>query len=440
VRYIFTIISIFCASLSAQTTADFEYCGHDKLVEDAKANHPAEYQEWENAYIKMAQSSRLQRRGIVEDTTFTLRVVVHLVYSNSTENISDALIHSQIQVLNESFGHYHADTANVRTLFKSRAGDIGIRFELAKTDSNGNPTTGIVRQVTTKSSFGSARTDVKFRKDGGSDAWDPTRYFNIWICDLSAGGSDNLLGFATPPSTHPFWTATGSGAYPLNEQGAVLHYKIVGVNNPLSSQVTSNPDKGRVAVHEVGHYLGLRHIWGDGLGSTGCTVDDFIEDTPNQSRSSNFACNKNSNTCNTGSDDEPNMVENYMDYSGDDCMVMFTAQQRTVMRSALTKYRPNIASKTEINRTYVRDDFTTSLNVYYNNDDRLTIDVNDDRLTDYSYSLYNLAGQKMGKDLPLNNTSQEVNFRNFADGLYVLQIKVKNQEEPILTQKVQNIK
>ncbi|MDA8895930.1 zinc-dependent metalloprotease [Bacteroidia bacterium] len=437
-RVLGLIICLLCSPLFSQTGVNtFEYCGHDSLATEAKRNHPVEYERWEKEYKKMAAKARVQRRGFVSDTTFTLRVVFHVLYSSNIENLSEVLIQSQVKALNEAFGHYHEDTADVRAIFKDRAGDVGIRFQLATVDPNGNSTNGINRRATSVTSFGRNRTDVKFTRDGGVDAWDPTRYFNIWICDLSTGGFDNLLGFATPPSTHSFWTGTGSGAYPLNEQGAVLHYKVVGVNNPLANQVGSRPLKGRVAVHEVGHYLGLRHIWGDGTNATGCSVDDFIEDTPNQRRSSNFVCQKTNNTCFTAND-ELDLVENYMDYSGDECMVMFTTQQKSIMREAITKYRPNVVAKTDIVDQYIRDDFTTAFKVYYNQNGDLSIDVSDDKRSAYSFILYDLAGQKISDATPLLQTRQEVNFGSHADGLYILQIIDNSTNELLLTQKVQH--
>ena len=175
------IISLFCSPLFSQTGANtFEYCGHDSLVIETKRNYPEAYEQWEKAYRNMASKARVQRRGFVSDTTFTVRVVFHVLYSSNIENLSDALIQSQVKALNEAFGHYHEDTADVRAIFKKRAGDVGIRFQLAIVDPAGNPTTGINRRATSITAFGQNRTDVKFTRDGGVDAWDPTRYFNIW--------------------------------------------------------------------------------------------------------------------------------------------------------------------------------------------------------------------------------------------------------------------
>ena len=181
-RVLGLIICLLCSPLFSQTGVNtFEYCGHDSLATEAKRNHPVEYERWEKEYKKMAAKARVQRRGFVSDTTFTLRVVFHVLYSSNIENLSEVLIQSQVKALNEAFGHYHEDTADVRAIFKDRAGDVGIRFQLATVDPNGNSTNGINRRATSVTSFGRNRTDVKFTRDGGVDAWDPTRYFNIWV-------------------------------------------------------------------------------------------------------------------------------------------------------------------------------------------------------------------------------------------------------------------
>ena len=123
----------------------------------------------------------------------------------------------------------------------------------------------------------------------------------------------------------------------------VLHYPIVGSNNPQNGDDgISGNEMGQACVHEVGHYLGLRHIWGDPIGGSGCSVDDGISDTPNQNAASQFTCNYNLNSCTDSPINYPDMVENYMDYSNDACMNMFTANQSIVMRSVLELARPGL--------------------------------------------------------------------------------------------------
>ena len=196
--------------------------------------------------------------------------------------------------------------------------------------------------------------NVKSSSTGGVDAWDTSKYLNIWVCNIEDSFLGQVLGFAYPPTdvnevlenvdldTVPDWPTEG---FTQNQdlQGVVLHYPVVGSNNPQNQDDgISGNEMGQTCVHEVGHYLGLRHIWGDPIGGSGCSVDDGISDTPNQNAASQFTCNYNLNSCSDTPEDYPDMVENYMDYSSDACMNMFTNNQSIVMRSILELARPGL--------------------------------------------------------------------------------------------------
>lgn len=228
----------------------------------------------------------------------TIPVVFHVVYNNSTENISDAQINSQLQVLNDDFRRLNSDADGTW----SQAADAEINFCLATVDPNGNATNGITRTSTTQTSFGT-NDQVKFNSSGGKDAWPASDYLNIWICDISGG----ILGYAQFPG--------GSAA----TDGVVNDYQYFGT----TGTATAPFDLGRTLTHEVGHYLNLRHIWGDG----GCSVDDFVSDTPT-SDAPNYGCTPTHVSC--GSTD---MVQNYMDYSDDACMNLFTLGQKSRMQA-----------------------------------------------------------------------------------------------------------
>ncbi len=230
----------------------------------------------------------------------TIPVVFHVVWKSVSENISDAQLQSQLDVLNDDFRRMNADATNQWP----QAADSQIEFCLASVDPSGNATSGIVRVKTKKRSFSYTNDGVKFASSGGSDAWPTGDYLNIWVCNLSNG----LLGYAQFP---------GSGA--ANTDGVVNDYAYTGSGGSAQSPY----DLGRTATHEVGHWLNLRHIWGDG----GCGVDDFVGDTP-ESDASNGGCATGHVSC--GSVD---MVENYMDYSYDACMNLFTAGQSSRMQA-----------------------------------------------------------------------------------------------------------
>jgi Pregnancy-associated plasma protein-A/Secretion system C-terminal sorting domain len=276
---------------------------------------------------------------------YTIPVVFHVVYNTPEENIPDSVIMNQLTRLNEDYARMNADTSNMRAEFMPVAGATQIQFILAGIDPQGNPTNGITRTSSATASFGSFAalfgdfTDlekVKSTADGGHDAWDQTRYLNIWICDMSVGGQAFLLGYATPPVNLPNWPP---GSVPGNlGDGVVLQYQCVGSNNPNDLGIANYDVLGRTAVHEVGHYLGLRHIWGDG----DCTMDDGVNDTPDATEASAQDCNMNSNTCNAdvvGLGDLHDMVENYMDYSAETCQNSFTEQQAALMHGVLENQR-----------------------------------------------------------------------------------------------------
>lgn len=255
--------------------------------------------------------------------TVTIPVVVHVVYNNATENISDAQILSQIDVLNDDFRRNNADAVFTAAGFLGVAADTEIEFCLASVDPSGNPTTGITRTSTTKTSF-STDDKVKQTSQGGIDAWDRDSYLNLWVCDLSGG----LLGYAQFP---------GGAA---STDGVVCDYQYFGT----IGTATAPFDLGRTATHEVGHWLNLRHIWGDD--GTSCAGSDLVADTPNQADET-YGCPSTTRiSCSNGPNGD--MYQNYMDYTDDACMNIFTSGQKTRMQALFSPggARASIATST----------------------------------------------------------------------------------------------
>jgi hypothetical protein len=235
----------------------------------------------------------------------SIPVVVHVIYNNSTQNISDAQINSQLTILNNDFRKLNADRTAVPSVFTSLAADCEINFCLAQRTPSGTATTGIVRVSTTTTSF-IDDDRMKSSSTGGDNAWDATRYLNSWVCNLGGG----LLGYAQFP---------GGAA---STDGVVVNYTAFG----NIGTATSPFNLGRTATHEVGHWLNLRHIWGDATCGS-----DLVTDTPTQS-TSNFGCPSfPSVTCSNGPNGD--LWMNYMDYTDDRCMYMFTTGQKTRMQA-----------------------------------------------------------------------------------------------------------
>jgi hypothetical protein len=283
-----------------------------------------------------------------ERAVLTIPVVVHVVYKTSVQNISDAQILSQIDVLNEDYRKLNADVANLPSAFSSFAADCEIEFQLAVRDPDDLPTNGITRTETTASGF--SGDEVKSSAQGGKDPWPASRYMNIWVCNLTGG----LLGYTYPPGVGP------------SIDGLVIGYRYFGRVGTLSSVY----NKGRTTTHEIGHYLNLEHLWGTGAANANCNADDGVSDTPKQD-SENFGCPQFPLvSCNNGPNGD--MFMNYMDYTNDACMFFFTNGQKTRMRAALQGSRASLLSSDALTPTVpgVAELGMTMLQMYPNPADR----------------------------------------------------------------------
>ncbi len=253
---------------------------------------------------------RIKEKQISEDfdeTVITIPVVVNVVYHTPEENISDAQIQSQIDVLNEDFRLLNSDASNLPFAFSSLKADCRINFCLAKRDPNGCPTTGIRRRETDKSVFTSDFDHVKFNSSGGLDNWDRTQYLNIWVCNMNS----TPLGYAQ----FPFG--------PSETDGVVVDYRYFGT----IGTATAPYNLGRTATHEIGHWLNLYHIWR----TDGCDWDDVVADTPLQD-DANYDCPSFPIvSCSNGPNGD--LFMNYMDYVDDACMYMFSKGQKNRMRA-----------------------------------------------------------------------------------------------------------
>jgi len=281
------------------------------LYSTSVAQRTCDTEAYINNYFALRSASPGIENSIPPRDTFpneiiTIPVVVHVLFNNETQNISAEQILSQIEVLNKDFRLLNTDINLVPAAFKGLTADTRIMFCLAKVDPDGRSTSGINRKFTNKPYF-MADDGMKFKAQGGVDAWDTRNYLNIWVCSMFG----RVLGYATPPGGE------------LLKDGLVINYDVFGTKGRMRSEF----DKGRTTTHEVAHWLGLKHIWGD----ESCG-DDEVKDTPRQ-KSYNFGCPTFPRITNCSLDANGDLFMNYMDLTNDACMNMFTTGQKTKMRS-----------------------------------------------------------------------------------------------------------
>ena len=298
-------------------------------------NSDTQFENWLAPKIEAIKANRLAARQNNNSSlnVITIPVVVHVIHNGDAlgvnENITDAQILSQITVLNQDFGRV-AGTPGFNT--NPVGVDTEIQFCLAQRDPNGLFTTGINRyNLGSEASWeiDDINTEIKPQTQ-----WNPNEYLNIWVVNrivITIFGFEigEILGYAQFPSGSGL-EGLEEGTGPANSDGVVIGHRYFGSSDIYPAGTYSAPnDKGRTSTHEVGHYLGLRHIWGDG----GCDVDDFCDDTP-RAAEANSGCSIGIDSCPAfpGLD----MVENYMDYSNDACMNVFTQDQKDRMIAVLT--------------------------------------------------------------------------------------------------------
>ncbi len=267
--------------------------------------------------------AREKASGRTQALLLTIPIVVHIVHNGeavgSGMNISLAQVQSQIEVLNEDFRR-KSGTPGFNT--NPVGSDIEIEFCLSPVDQNGNTLSepGIHRYNGNKSSWTREEIEGSLKS---STIWNPNLFYNIWTVKFS-GTSSNLIGYAQFPDQSGLSGLNETGG-PASTDGVVVRYNSFGSVDKGSFPVLQAPyNKGRTLSHETGHWLGLRHIWGDG----NC-ADDFVSDTP-PAASASTGCQIGRFSCGA-----TNMVENYMDYSNDACMNIFTLGQKTRIRAVM---------------------------------------------------------------------------------------------------------
>lgn len=315
-RYMFLSCVVIAAPsfFSPLRAQDRDRCGtvaYSKTLHPDDALYRMRFEQWLSERMLLSRTARQGRQKVAP---YSIPVVVHIVHNGEAvgvgSNISDAQVQSQIRVLNDDFRRMNADTVNTPPEFAAVAGSLDIRFVLAKQDPEGLATTGIVRVNGGRSSW-TMNDNYDLKK---TSYWPAEEYMNIWVCNLT----DGYVGYAQMPES----TLQGMENSSTNRltDGIVVWYKAFGSVDDGAFTLDPIFDKGRTATHETGHFLGLIHIWGD---DTGCTGSDYVGDTPNQAASTN-GCPTHPRTDSCG---DTIMFQNYLDYTDDDCMNLFTQGQ-----------------------------------------------------------------------------------------------------------------
>ncbi len=309
------LITQVCLSQTNSNNAFTEPCYFDNYIRQHKQLADDFEKTIQNYLVEQKINQKKAQSGSIK----TIPVVVHIIHNGGTENISDAQILSQIQILNEDYRKIPFTNGDGNGV------DTEIEFCLAKISPNGDCTDGIVR---VQSPLTTHQT-VQRAQMMALSHWDPDRYLNLYVVKSINGGG--ILGYASFPGGPP------------SEDGFVC------VHNYFGNTGTASASLGRTATHECGHWFGLYHTFNNGCGTDTCTDGDYVCDTPPVANP-NFGC-PNINSCNNDFPDVNDQKENYMDYTSDVCKNMFTAGQKARAQATLTTVRTIIWQPANITAT-----------------------------------------------------------------------------------------
>jgi Pregnancy-associated plasma protein-A/Secretion system C-terminal sorting domain len=378
-------------------------CHTSELLENLFTTQPhvRENMEAVNERVtRLMANPQLQARN----AEVTIPVVVHIVYHASGENISDAQVTSQIEAMTKDFNKENSDITKTPAVFQNLVANCGIRFRLAQRDEQGNSTSGIMRHYSSQLTWGVSE-DIKMPTKGGFAPWNSAKYLNIWVCNM--GGRS--IGFASFPGM------------PAEYDGVVIDYRTFGTIGAARAPY----DKGRTCVHEVGHWLGLYHTWGDAQ-----CGDDYIHDTPFQESEHKgiptfpqYSSCKGTKTI--------DMTMNFMEYVNDESMYMFTNGQKEKMWAVLQSVRPEILSSDGVSKVVttgvasIEGISENNVQIYPNPVlDMVNITIDGATLSGFSITVIDANGQvKLWKLVNYTTPSVSFNMSDLAAGVYCVNIQ-----------------
>ena len=412
-----------CAAfiLSANfATAQSLHCGtsekmQERLAQDSEfAQIRQDIEDFTERYLLEHNNANANREVV------TIPVVVHVVYNTTSENISDAQVQSQIDVLNEDYRAQNPDISGVPFIWTPRVADCEIQFALAVRSPEGSTTNGITRTETTVSNWGGS-DNVKFTSQGGHDAWPADDYLNIWVCNIGSG----LLGYAYQPGINAAL------------DGVVIGHRYFGRIGSLSNSY----DEGRTATHEIGHYFNLDHLWGPGGSNSNCTADDNVSDTPRQT-GPNYGCNHTypEETCGTGINSD--MFNNYMDYGNDECLFFFTEGQKARMLAVVNGFRSGLKDSDALTPVVGINEpsLSSSIIVYPNPaNDFLNIRIDQAMNAAVDIQIVDMSGRLVYQEtsVKLGYSNYQIMLNELPTGAYVLRLQT---DEELVTKQINIIR
>ncbi len=374
-------------------------CNTSAVYEQALREHPEILTKVNAIEAFTERWVNTHEEGVGFREVITIPVVIHVVYRTEEENISDEQILSQFEVLNKDYRALNEEIVTVAQGFQDDIADVELEFCLAKRDPDGNATTGILRTHTDNVNIGGS-TAIYHTSSGGDDAWDEAHYLNIWVTELPEG----FLGYAKYPGT----AAPG-------EDGVVISYHYFGTTGTAANSYPYN--KGRTTTHEIGHYFNLLHVWGD---SEDCSSSDHVVDTPSSSVTY-------INTCpftpqfSCGSQD---MHMDFMYYTDDACMGMFTKGQKLRMMATLNGPRAGLLTSNGCDPVSDIPTKALSVSVYPNpTTGQLFLDFTTPVPEKIQVELYEMTGKKIRTRTFDSGNFHVLNIASFPSGLYFLKIK-----------------